>query len=134
MRDLSREIGTRLAKKGFTLVELLVVMAIIGLLLAIATPRYVGTLERSKENALKQNLAVMREAISNFHTDQNRYPESLDELVEKKYLRAIPVDPVTDRSDTWIGLQSSDLAEQGMADIVSGAEGTSGNGVPYQDL
>ena len=76
----------------------------------------------------------MREAISNFHTDFNRYPESLDELVEKKYLRAIPVDPVTDRSNTWIGLQPSDLAEQGLADIVSGAEGTSGDGVPYQDM
>ena len=134
MRDLSRESVTRLAKKGFTLVELLVVMAIIGLLLAIATPRYVGTLERSRETALKQNLAVMREAISNFHTDLNRYPESLDELVEKKYLRSIPVDPVTDRRDTWIGRQSSDLSEQGLADIVSGAEGTSSDGIPYQDL
>lgn len=134
MRDLSRENGSRMYKKGFTLVELLVVMAIIGLLLAIATPRYVGTLERSKETALKQNLAVMREAISNFHTDLNRYPESLDELVEKKFLRAIPVDPVTDRSDTWIGLPTSDGTEQGLADIISGADGNSGDGVPYRDL
>ncbi len=120
--------------RGFTLVELLVVMAIIGLLLSIVAPRYIGTLERSKETALKQDLAVMREAISNFHQDLNRYPESLEELVQKKYLRAIPVDPVTDRSDTWVSVYSTDPAEQGLADVASGAKGATGDGVPFPEL
>ncbi len=120
--------------RGFTLVELLVVMAIIGLLLSIVAPRYVGTLERSKETALKQDLVVMREAIANFHHDQNRYPENLEELVGKKYLRAIPVDPVTNRSDTWVSVYSTDPAEQGLADVSSGAHGATGDGVPFQEL
>lgn len=121
-------------KKGFTLIELLVVMAIIGLLLTIVAPRYIGTLERSKETALKQDLSVMREAISNFHNDLNRYPQSLEELVQKRYLRSIPVDPVTDRSDTWIIVPSADSSDQGMADIASGAKGETSDGIPFQDL
>lgn len=120
--------------RGFTLVEMLVVMAIIGLLLSIVAPRYIGTLERSKETMVKQDLAVMREAISNFHHDLNRYPESLEEMVQKKYLRAIPMDPVTGRSDTWISSYSNDPAEQGLADVLSGAEGSTSDGVPFQDL
>ena len=124
----------RLRTRGFTLIEMLVVMTIIGLLLSIVAPRYIGTLEHSKETALKQDLAVMREAISNFHHDQNRYPESLEELVQKKYLRSIPVDPVTDRRDTWISVYSSDLAEQGLADVASGAMGETGDGTPFREL
>ncbi len=124
----------KIMTRGFTLVELLVVMAIIGLLLALVAPRYIGTLERSKETALKQDLAVMREAISNFHHDLNRYPENLDELVQKKYLRSIPVDPVTGRSDTWVSVPSADPANPGMSDIGSGAKGESSNGMPLQEL
>lgn len=124
----------KLRLRGFTLVELLVVMAIIGLLLSIVAPRYIGSLERARETALKQDLVVMREAISNFHHDLNRYPESVEELVQKKYLRAIPVDPVTDRSDTWFSVYSTDPADQGLADIASGAKGATGDGVPFQEL
>ncbi len=131
-RHQRHEQGVRAA--GFTLVELLVVMAIIGLLLSIVAPRYIGTLEHSKETALKQDLAVMREAISNFHDDQTRYPESLEELVQKRYLRAIPVDPLTDRSDTWISVYSTNPDEQGMTDIASGAKGATSGGVPFQEL
>lgn len=119
---------------GFTLVELLVVMAIIALLLSIVAPRYVGTLEHAKETALKQDLAVMREAISNFHHDLNQYPENLEELVQKKYLRAIPVDPVADRSDVWISVYSTDPSEQGLVDVASGAKGATSDGVPFEEL
>ncbi len=120
--------------RGFTLVELMVVMAIIGLLMSIVAPRYIGTLERAKETALKQDLTVMREAISNFHHDLNQYPENLEELVQKKYLRAIPVDPVADRSDLWISVYSTDPSEQGLVDVASGAKGATYDGVPFQEL
>jgi general secretion pathway protein G len=120
--------------RGFTLVELLVVMAIIGLLLSIVAPRYIGTLERSKETALKQDLVVMREAISNFHHDLNRYPENLEELVQKKYLRTIPVDPITDRSDMWVSVYSTDSSEPGLVDVTSGAQGATNDGVPFEQL
>ena len=83
-------------RAGFTLIELLVVMAIIATLLTIATPRYTGSLDRSKEVVLKQSLGVMRDAIDKFHGDSGHYPESLEELVTKRYLRKLPVDPITD--------------------------------------
>src|SRR6185312_426091 len=88
-------------RSGFTLVELLVVMAIIAVLLTIATPRYFNSVERSKEAVLRQDLNVMRDAIDKFHGDTGSYPRDLAELVEKRYLRAIPVDPLTESSETW---------------------------------
>jgi len=121
-------------KAGFTLIELLVVMAIIGTLLALVTPRYFASLERSKETALRQDLAVMREAIGQFHGDLNRYPESLDELVQRRYLRSIPVDPITERRDTWLGIAPPDPEQQGLYDVISGAEGTATDGTPYGEL
>jgi general secretion pathway protein G len=80
-----------------------VVMAIIGLLLALAAPRYIGSVDRGKVTVQRQNMAVLREAIDKFHGDQGRYPETLDELVDKRYLRAIPLDPVSERTD-WRAL------------------------------
>jgi general secretion pathway protein G len=87
------------AARGFTLIELVVVMAIVGLLLALAAPRYIGSIDRGKANVQRQNMAVLREAIDKFHGDLGRYPETLDELVDKRYLRAVPVDPVSERTD-----------------------------------
>lgn len=84
---------------GFTLIELVVVMAILGLLLALAAPRYIGSVERGKAAVQRQNMAVLREAIDKFHGDLGRYPETLGELVDRHYLRAVPVDPVSERND-----------------------------------
>lgn len=118
--------------KGFTLVELLVVMAIIALLLTLAVPRYFNHLESSRDTILRQDLAVMRDAIDKYHGDRGRYPDSLDELVNARYLRAVPVDPVTEQADTWQIVPPPD-GEGGVYDIRSGAEGIGLDGQAYSD-
>src|SRR5258708_22422173 len=111
--------------RGFTLIELVVVMAIIGLLLTIALPRYMHSIERGKEQVRQQNVAVMRDAIDKFYGDNGQYPETLDELVAKHYLRAVPVDPVNG-DDKWAVVASPDETRTGGYGIVpaSSAPGT----------
>lgn len=116
---------------GFTLIELLVVMAIVGLLLSIAAPRYYGSLERSRENVLRQNLALTREALDKYYGDNGEYPDSLDVLVSKKYLRRPPLDPITRRSDSWITVAPDDPEKSGVADIRSGAPGKARDGTLF---
>jgi general secretion pathway protein G len=120
-------------RRGFTLVELMVVMAIIALLLALALPRYFNHLESSRETILKQDLAVMRDAIDKYHGDRGRYPDSLDELVSARYLRSLPVDPITERADTWATVAPTDGEAGGVYDIKSGAPGTARDGSAYAD-
>lgn len=119
--------------RGFTLVELLVVMAIVALLLSLALPRYFGHLEQSRETVLKQDLAVMRDAIDKFHGDRGQYPASLDELVSARYLRALPVDPLTERADTWQIVAPPDDSAGAVYDIKSGAPGAARDGSAYAD-
>lgn len=119
--------------RAFTLVELLVVMAVIALLLSLATPRYFGSIERSKEIVLRQNLAQTRDALDKHFGDRGRYPDSLQALVDDKYLRSLPVDPVTGRNDTWVMLRSEDPDKSGIADIRSGAKGNARDGTAYED-
>jgi general secretion pathway protein G len=119
--------------RGFTLVELMVVMAIVALLLALALPRYFSHLESSKETILRQDLAVMRDAIDKFHGDKGRYPENIDELVSERYLRARPADPITDRSDTWIIVAPDEGEAGGMYDVKSGAPGVARDGSAYAE-
>ncbi|WP_041432498.1 type II secretion system protein [Thiobacillus denitrificans] len=120
-------------RRGFTLVELLVVMAIVALLLTLAMPRYFGHLESSRETILRQDLAVMRDAIDKYNGDTGRYPESLETLVEARYLRAVPVDPITERADTWQPLPPPDPESGGVYDVRSGAPGTARDGSSYAD-
>jgi general secretion pathway protein G len=101
-------------RHGFTLIELMVVMAILATLLSMVTPRYFTYLDRAREAALKETLAVTRDAIDKFHTDNDRYPNNLEELVSKQYLRKLPVDPLTESSDTWT-LVSPSAAANGAA-------------------
>lgn len=91
----------RRARRGFTLIELLVVMAIIATLLSIASPRYFAHLDRAREVALRETLAVTRDAIDKFHADTGRYPAELQELVTQRYLRTFPLDPVSESAETW---------------------------------
>jgi general secretion pathway protein G len=121
-------------KRGFTLIELLVVMAIISVLLLIAVPRYSLSLQRAREATLRQDLSVMREAIDRFLGDRGRYPATLDELVEMRYLRAVPDDPVTKSNGTWLLVRSDDADLSGVRDVRSGAEGEDSFGTPYGSL
>ena len=88
-------------RRGFTLIELLTVLAIVAVLLTVVTPRYQRTLDRGKEKALMASLAGMRDAIDQYAADRGRYPDTLDDLVSARYLRAVPEDPMTGRRDTW---------------------------------
>jgi general secretion pathway protein G len=117
--------------RGFTLIELLVVMAIIGSLLSIAVPRYLHALTRSREAILRQDLTALRESIDRYHGDTGKYPESLVVLVEKRYLRSIPLDPIAKAVDKWVVVASDDPEDGGVRDVQSGAEGIGEDGVPY---
>jgi len=116
--------------RGFTLIELLVVMAALGLLLAITVPRYTEHVDRAREVVLRQNLAAVRESIDKFYADRGRYPAALQELVQSRYLRQIPLDPVSDRSDTWVLIPPTGTST-GVFDLRSGAPGTARDGSPY---
>lgn len=120
--------------KGFTLIELLVVLAIIAMLVSMASPKFFKSLERSKETALRHDLSVMRNAISQFYSDQSRYPQSMQELVQAGYLKAIPVDPVLNRSDTWILLSPPiGSSQSGLYDVISGSPDVGLDGTPYSN-
>src|SRR5688572_32437416 len=112
---------------GFTLIELLVVMAIVATLLTLAVPRYFISIDRSKEAVLRENLFQIRDAIGKYHADRGRYPESLESLVEERYLRRVPLDPVTDSDKTWVVVAPSDSLT-GIWDVRSGASGKAANG------
>lgn len=119
---------------GFTLIELLVVMAIVALLLTLALPRYFQSIDASKETVLVENLRVARDAIDKFYSDTGRYPDSLEELVEKKYLRSMPYDPVVESSERWqITAPPGDL-KGNVYDLRSAAEGAARNGKPLGEL
>lgn len=122
-------------RHGFTLIELLVVLAVVSLLVAIAAPRYFASLERARENTLRSSLAVMRGAIDRFAADRGRYPDSLEELVATRYLRAVPEDPLTGRRDAWVLVQPPpDGAVPGrVGDVRSGSAERAADGVLYAD-
>ena len=109
---------------GFTLIELVIVMALIGLLLTLAVPRYFTALDSGKAKVQQQNLASMRDALDKFFSDQGRYPETLDELVQKRYLRNVPVDPITENPN-WIAIAPVDPAMSGVYDVRSAARSSS---------
>lgn len=120
-------------KCGFTLIELLVVMAIIGTLLTIAVPRYFHSVEKSKEAVLHQNLALTRQVLDKYFSDNGKYPDSLEDLVNKKYLRNFPYDPITESTTTWL-IIPPDVPEKGSVfDIKSGASGKALDGSDYKD-
>jgi general secretion pathway protein G len=121
--------------KGFTLIELLVVLSIIGALLAIAVPRYFGALQRSKETVLRQDLSVLREAIDKYHADSAHYPATLLALVEQRYIRAVPKDPLTGSADHWqlISAPADDIDGSGIRDVHSGAEGNASDGTLFSE-
>jgi general secretion pathway protein G len=123
----------RYRRSGFTLIELLVVLAIVASLLTLAVPRYLNQLEASKDAVLRDNLHTTRQVIDKFYGDVGRYPESLAELVEKNYLRALPVDPITESSTTWQIVGVPNGYKGAVYDIKSGAASRSKSGQAYGD-
>ena len=110
-------------RAGFTLVELMVVLTVIALLLSVVVPDYVGRMQKAEEAVLKENLVVMRDALDKHYADAGKYPSSLQELVSKRYLRAIPPDPFTQSESTWVPVPPSDPNKGGVYDVRSGAKG-----------
>ncbi|WP_166366535.1 type II secretion system protein [Pseudomonas akapageensis] len=117
--------------QGFTLIELLVVMAIIATLMTIAVPRYFSSLELSRETTLRQSLSVIREALDHYYGDTGRYPDSIEDMVTQRYLRSLPLDPITERTDMWVLVPPPDGVAGGVADVKSGATGRARDGSQY---
>ena len=122
----------RIRKSGFTLIELIVVLAIIGLLVSIVAPHYTGRVTKAEETVLRQDLLMMRDALDKHYADAGQYPASLQELVAKRYLRSVPSDPITQSNTTWILVPPADRQKGAVYDVRSGAKGTGSNGTPYE--
>jgi general secretion pathway protein G len=118
---------------GFTLIELLVVLAIVATLLLLVTPRYFQHVEASKEAVLRENLRAVRDVLEKFHADSGRYPESLHELVDRKYLRSLPFDPLADSSGSWRIVPVPKGYAGAVYDIKSGAAGVARDGTKFAD-
>lgn len=124
------------AEGGFTLIELIIVMTVIGLLASIAIPSFINSVKRAREAVLKEDLHTMRSAIDSYTVDREQAPQTLDDLVQAGYLKSIPVDPITSHADTWITSQSDALTsisetQGGITDVHSGAQGVATDGASY---
>lgn len=122
-------------QRGFTLLELLFVLVIVALLTSLVAPMLTSSIDHARESALKQDLNVLRKALDDYHADQGRYPATLAELVERRYLRAVPVDPITQRSDSWVPVYGGSAGPdaKGIVDVHSGAEQAARDGRAYRD-
>ncbi len=123
-------------QSGFTLLELMVVMAIISILATLAVPYFAAALKHAREAVLKEDLQTMRMAIDSYTMDKQKAPQSLDDLVQDGYLKSIPEDPMTHAADTWVtdtsdAMYSLDESESGISDVHSGSEETGSDGQPY---
>jgi general secretion pathway protein G len=128
--------GIRKQDEGFTMIELMIVMAIIGILATLAIPSYVTAVKHAREAVLKEDLHIMRAAIDSYTMDKQKAPQSLDDLVTDGYLKVVPEDPMTHGKDTWVtntsdNMYSLDETEPGIDDVHSGSEDTGSDGQPY---
>ena len=117
---------------GFTLIELLVVLAIIATLISIVAPRYFDSVDRARETALKADLRLLRDVIDKYKADTGHYPSLLNDLVAARYIQAVPIDPITERADTWLVTPPPSGATDGVYDIHSGAQGAGRDGTPFK--
>jgi general secretion pathway protein G len=123
---------------GFTLVELMIVMAIIMVLAVVAVPSYIAAMRAAREAVLKEDLHVLRNAIDSFTADKQKAPQTLEDLVQEGYLKSIPDDPLTHSKETWVTETSSDLhsveqTDPGIDDVHSGSQEQGSNGKPYSE-
>lgn len=121
--------------RGFTLIELLLVLLLIALLASLVTPVVTGSVQRAKDATLKENLFVLRKAIDDYYADTGAYPTDVEQLVKKRYIRKIPVDPVTERNDTWVWVKSDTEqgSEAGIIDVKSGSDEKASDGSAYRE-
>jgi general secretion pathway protein G len=135
MKQINHQYINGLYKKsnGFTLVELLVVLSILALLLTLAVPKYFTSIEKAKNATLKQDLNTLRESLDKYYADNGQYPKTLDDLVEHKYIRKLPVDPITEKNNTWIFTPPEPPLEGDIYDIHSGSKGMAKDGTRYED-
>ena len=125
--------GNMKNNKGYTLLEMMTVIAIIGILATIATPSFMRSVTRSKEATLRNSLFVIRDVIDQYYTDHGAYPEALLDLAEKKYIRTVPLDPFTGSDETWILIPPEGDEVSGIYDIHSGSDRISLSGMPYNE-
>jgi general secretion pathway protein G len=138
MMLVSRQLARRNRQRGFTLIELIIVISIILILISTAVPLYQQSILRAREAVLSQNLFTLRSVIDQYTMDKQKAPQSLEDLVQAGYLKQIPVDPFTSSRDTWQAeqedvLESVDQTQPGISNVHSGAQGNGSNGVPYSD-
>ncbi|MCR4395766.1 MAG: type II secretion system GspH family protein [Candidatus Saccharicenans sp.] len=126
------------SRQGFTLIEILIVLSIIGILLGLAVPQYQMSVKRAREAVLKENLFIMRKMIDQYYQDKHKYPPSLQSLVEENYLKAIPIDPITGSNETWVEVRQMPPVDQyvpgenlGIVDVKSGSEAKALDGTLY---
>lgn len=130
--EIKRPYTLHLTPHGFTIIELMIVMAIIGILLTIAQPQFQQYTTRAKEAVLKENLFTIRDVIDQYYADKGRYPDSLQDLVDNGYIRKVPDDPFTKSSDTWVTVPP-DTGEGGIFDVHSGSDLIALDGTPYNE-
>jgi general secretion pathway protein G len=128
----------RNSKKGFTLIEILIVFTLIGILVGLGIPQYKNAIRKSKESVLKENLFQIRQLINQYYADKGKYPLSLQTLVDEEYFRTIPIDPMTGFSDTWIEIPETPSDEEltidfqpGIVDVQSGSDQIAIDGTSY---
>lgn len=123
----------RRRRAGFTLIELLVVLGIVSLMLTLAVPHYLPRIDRAKETVLAENLRNVRDTLAQFYGDTGRYPDNLQQLVDQKYLAALPLDPLTESNSSWLLVPPEDGIKGAVANIRSGAAGADRSGKAYAE-
>jgi general secretion pathway protein G len=118
-------------RRGFTLIELLVALAILATLLSIAVPRYFQSIDKANEAVLREDLTVLRDTIDKFYTDTGKYPQTLEDLIKRKYMRKLPVDPITGSSTTWVVVPPENKDMGGVFDVHSGAAENARDGTRF---
>jgi general secretion pathway protein G len=118
---------------GFTMIELMVTLAIVATILTVAAPRYFGNIDKTKESVLREDLYILRDAIDKYYADKNRYPNELNDLVTAKYIRKIPVDPFTQSANSWVVIPAEDPSLGTVSDVRSSATNTARDGSRLKD-